>query len=96
MLHDTYGFPIELTREIAGERGAAVDVVGFDAFMEEQRERARRDAAAKRDVVALADLPAIRSRFTGYDEGLETDGEIVAVLKDRSRWRRLRKARRAC
>ena len=62
LLHDTYGFPLELTREIAGERGAAVDTVGFDRLMEEQRERARRDAAAKRDVVALADLPATAQR----------------------------------
>ncbi|HEY1882945.1 MAG TPA: alanine--tRNA ligase [Candidatus Cybelea sp.] len=82
LLHDTYGFPLELTREIAGERGAQVDTVGFDRLMEEQRQRARRDAAAKREVVALADLPALRSSFTGYDEGLEIGGEIVAALKD--------------
>jgi alanyl-tRNA synthetase len=81
-LHDTYGFPVELTREIAGERGAVVDAVAFDRLMEGQRARARRDAAAKRDVVELADLPAIRSEFTGYDEGLESDGEIVALLKE--------------
>ena len=62
LLHDTYGFPVELTREIAGERGAVVDTVAFDRLMEEQRERARRDAAAKREVVELADLPAMRSR----------------------------------
>ncbi len=82
-LHDTYGFPVELTREIAAERGAVVDAVAFDRLMEEQRERARRDAAAKREVVALADLPATRSEFTGYDEGLETDGEVLAILKGR-------------
>ncbi|HEX3671955.1 MAG TPA: alanine--tRNA ligase, partial [Candidatus Cybelea sp.] len=82
MLHDTYGFPVELTREIAGERGAVVDTVGFDQLMEEQRERARRDTAAKREVVELADLPAMRSRFTGYDEGLEAQGTVVALLKD--------------
>ncbi len=80
-LHDTYGFPLELTREVAAERGVAVDVVAFDRLMEEQRERARRDAAAKRDVVALADLPATRSEFTGYDEGLESDGRVLAILK---------------
>ena len=81
-LHDTFGFPLELTREIAGERGAVVDTVAFDRLMEQQRERARRDAAAKRDVVALTDLPAISSSFTGYDEGLEADGEVVAALKE--------------
>jgi alanyl-tRNA synthetase len=81
VLHDTYGFPVELTREIAGERGATVDTVGFDRLMDEQRERARRDAVAKRDVVALADVPVIATEFTGYDEGLEGDGEVIAVLK---------------
>jgi alanyl-tRNA synthetase len=79
-LHDTYGFPIELTREIAGERGVAVDTVGFERLMDEQRERARSDAAAKRAEVSLADAPAIASEFTGY-EGLESDGNVVIVLK---------------
>jgi alanyl-tRNA synthetase len=79
-LHDTYGFPIELTREIAGERGVAVDTVGFERLMDEQRERARSDAAAKRAEVSLADAPAIASEFTGY-EGLESDGTVVVVLK---------------
>ncbi len=81
-LHDTYGFPVELTREIASERGAVVDTLAFDRLMAEQRERARRDAAAKREIVALADLPAIRSEFTGYDEGLETEGQVLAILKN--------------
>lgn len=80
-LHDTYGFPIELTREIAGERGYSVDMRGFEEAMNEQRERARRDAAAKRPAVAVADLPAIKSEFTGY-EGLASDGTVAALLKD--------------
>ncbi|HEV7178498.1 MAG TPA: alanine--tRNA ligase-related protein, partial [Candidatus Baltobacteraceae bacterium] len=79
MLHDTYGFPIELTREIAGDGGVAVDTSAFEAAMNEQRERARRDAASKRAVVNMAELPAIKTIFTGY-EGLESDGEIVAIL----------------
>jgi alanyl-tRNA synthetase len=90
LLHDTYGFPLELTREIAAEHGAVVDTVAFDRLMGEQRERARRDAAAKRDVVALSDLPATRSEFTGYDEGLEADGEVVAMLQDAAMVRSLR------
>ncbi|HEY5256886.1 MAG TPA: alanine--tRNA ligase, partial [Candidatus Baltobacteraceae bacterium] len=80
-LHDTYGFPVELTREIAGERGMAIDVAGFEAEMKAQRERARADAKSKRAVVTVADVPAIASEFTGYD-GLESDGEIVAILRD--------------
>jgi alanyl-tRNA synthetase len=79
-LHDTYGFPLELTREIAAERGIAVDTLAFDRLMEEQRQRARRDAAAKRDVVTVTDLPAVRSEFTGYDEGLDGSGEVVAIV----------------
>jgi alanyl-tRNA synthetase len=80
-LHDTYGFPVELTREIAAERGVRIDHAGFDRAMNEQRERARRDAAAKRAVVTLAELPAVKSEFLGY-EGLEGDGTIVAILKN--------------
>ena len=49
--------------------------------MEEQRERARADAAAKRAVVTLAELPAIKTEFTGY-EGLESEGDVVAILRD--------------
>ncbi len=81
VLHDTYGFPVELTREIAGDGGVAVDTIEFEQKMNEQRERARADAAAKRAVVTIAELPAVKSEFTGYN-GLESDGEIVAILKD--------------
>jgi alanyl-tRNA synthetase len=80
-LHDTYGFPSELTREIAGEKGVAVDMSGFEEHMEEQRARARADAAAKRAVVAVADLPAAASKFVGY-AGLEADVTITGLLKD--------------
>jgi alanyl-tRNA synthetase len=81
LLHDTYGFPIELTREIAAENGATVDAVSFESLMNQQRERARGDAAAKRAAVSVAELPAIASEFTGY-EGLEGTGNVVAVLRD--------------
>ena len=81
VLHDTYGFPFELTREIASEKGVAADTVGFEREMEEQRARARADAASKRAVVELADLPASVPRFHGY-EGLEADAAVVALLRD--------------
>jgi alanyl-tRNA synthetase len=83
-LHDTYGFPIELTREIAAERGIGVDAIGFERRMDEQRERARSDAAAKRADVGVTDLPAVASEFTGY-EGLDGEGEVVAVLQGDTR-----------
>ena len=79
VLHDTYGFPYELTREIAGERGVAVDSVAFEQRMTEQRLRARGDAARKRALVTVTDVPTISSAFEGYG-GLEADGNIQAIL----------------
>ncbi|MFN2527755.1 MAG: alanine--tRNA ligase [Candidatus Baltobacteraceae bacterium] len=81
VLHDTFGFPIELTREIGHERGVAVDTQDFEIAMNEQRERARADAKAKRAVVTLAEVPAIKTEFLGY-EGVAAAGEIIAVLKN--------------
>src|SRR5207248_10997543 len=63
-LHDTYGFPLELTKELAAERGLAVDEDEFARLMEEQRERSR--AASAFDAgVKLVDAP--RSEFVGYE-----------------------------
>jgi alanyl-tRNA synthetase len=81
LLHDTFGFPIELTREIASDGGVMVDTTEFEAAMREQRDRARADAASKRAVVTIAELPALKSEFTGY-AGLESDGTLVGILKD--------------
>jgi alanyl-tRNA synthetase len=63
-LHDTFGFPIDLTVEIAAERGASVDRAGFDAAMDEQRRRSRgaRGAGAQLD----EGLAGLRSEFIGY------------------------------
>ena len=79
MLHDTSGFPSELTREIAGEAGVAIDLAGFEREMDEQRRRARAAAAKKRAVVSVTKLPAFASEFTGYD-GLESDGSVQSIL----------------
>jgi alanyl-tRNA synthetase len=73
-LHDTYGFPIDLTLEMAAEQGLSVDEEGFRRLMAEQRERAKRDAAEKKtgnvDVSAFADLLERSGAvtFTGYDQ----------------------------
>ncbi|GAC1491150.1 MAG: alanine--tRNA ligase [Vulcanimicrobiaceae bacterium] len=80
-LHDTFGFPSELTREIAGEAGVAVDLAGYDRAMREQRERARADAKRKRAVVSVAELPALASEFTGY-ESLTGAGIVRTILRD--------------
>ena len=79
VLHDTYGFPFELTREIASERGVAVDSIGFERKMTEQRERARADAASKRAVVSVSDVAIGSSAFEGYG-GLEADGTVQTIL----------------
>ncbi|MFF1879222.1 alanine--tRNA ligase [Leifsonia sp. NPDC058230] len=86
LLHDTYGFPIDLTLEMAEEAGLSVDRTAFDALMADQRSRAKADARAKK--TALADLSvysAFRSQgetvFTGYTE-LETESSILGIIVD--------------
>ena len=84
-LHDTHGFPIELTVEMAAESGALVDVAGFETAMAEQRNRARADAKARR--ATAADETAYRqvldqvgpSTFTGYEHH-EEPATVLAVL----------------
>ena len=84
VLHDTYGFPLELTQEIAGERDVDVDVAGFEAEMTQQRERAK---AARRGAGDDANLDAYRevveefgtTTFTGYQEDA-TESRVVAVI----------------
>ena len=63
-LHDTYGFPVELTEELARERGLVVDVDGFNRLMDEQRQRSRR-AVEEVDVRVTGD---VRSEFVGYEK----------------------------
>lgn len=84
-LHDTYGFPPELTAEIARENGLEADMEGYRSAMSEQRERARRDAQSKRAdvrVVAPANVDLPDSRFVGY-ETLTAPAKIVALFDAR-------------
>ena len=84
LLHDTYGFPIELTREIARERGFSVDEAGFEIEMEKQRGRARAATKGAESVAAAqayAALGDIETAFRGY-ETLEAESSIHAVLVD--------------
>ena len=86
-LHDTYGFPIDLTLEIAAEQGLDVDQDGFRRLMAEQRHRAKADAAARK--TGHADLSAYRSvldaggpvEFTGYAE-VARESKVRALLGD--------------
>ena len=87
LLHDTYGFPIDLTREIAANAGHVVDMDAFDAAMTEQRERAR--ASANRDAwgnaqsiwVALSDR-LDETVFDGYDNNELSGVRVVALVQD--------------
>lgn len=88
-LHDTYGFPIDLTLEMAEEAGLSVDEAGFRSLMAEQRARAKADALSRKH--AHADLSAYKelvddhpTLFTGFDE-LETEATVLAVLSNGAR-----------
>jgi len=87
-LHDTYGFPIDLTTEIAGERDVPVDIAGFDALMEEQRLRSSAGAGAQERVGArqevIRQLSPEPTEFTGY-EHLEERTTVAGVLEQGGR-----------
>ena len=85
-LHDTYGFPIDLTLEMASEQGLSVDEAGFRRLMQEQRDRAKADARAKkgahRDATAyraVADAMGAPVEFTGYGE-VVSDGTVRGLV----------------
>ena len=86
-LHDTYGFPIDLTLEMAAEQGLAVDEAGFRTLMAQQRERAKADAAARKS--GFAATTAYRdileaggsTTFIGYDH-VVADATVIGVVAD--------------
>jgi alanyl-tRNA synthetase len=87
-LHDTYGFPIDLTLEMAAEQGVAVDETEFRRLMAEQRGRAKADAASKKSghldtsvYRSLADALGAAVEFTGYDE-IVTEGSVRGLVVD--------------
>ena len=92
MLHDTYGFPVEVTQEICADRGISVDMEGFEECMAQQRERAR--AATKDDAEAAwstygsvqADIlkETGATKFVGYDK-VVSKARILALVKDGQR-----------
>ena len=85
-LHDTYGFPIDLTLEMAAEQGLEVDEVGFRELMNEQRQRAKADAAAKKGghvnttaYRSIADGLGRPVEFTGYQE-VVSEGAVRGIV----------------
>jgi alanyl-tRNA synthetase len=79
-LYDTYGFPMDLTGDIARERGLTLDEGGFEAAMQQQRERARSASQFGMDYNSLVKIDA-ETRFQGY-EGTSGSGVIVALFRD--------------
>ncbi|HWU65768.1 MAG TPA: alanine--tRNA ligase [Methylophilus sp.] len=80
-LHDTFGFPLDLTADICRERGVTVDTAGFDAAMARQKEQAR--AAGKFKMALNLEYEGAATTFHGYDK-LETPAKVLALYKDGS------------
>ena len=85
-LHDTYGFPLDLTREIAEENGLSIDEDGFRAEMAEQKKKAReaiknKDGAGWDDNIYSTLDKSIKTDFVGYQE-TEVDAKILYIVKD--------------
>jgi len=78
-LYDTFGFPVDLTADICRERGVSIDLAGFEAAMEQQRERAR--AASKFASAAGLDYSGRRTEFRGYDT-LSVPAKVVALYRE--------------
>ena len=80
-LYDTYGFPVDLTADVARERGLQVDQAGFDVAMDAQRARARASSqfGASNETLKLDDY--IASGFLGYEQS-SAEGRVVAILQD--------------
>ncbi|KOQ66975.1 alanine--tRNA ligase [Stenotrophomonas maltophilia] len=83
-LYDTYGFPLDLTQDIARERDLTVDIAGFDAAMEQQRETARAAGKFGGGVTLPAELVATLTPtvFLGYDRLQAGDLTVLALLKE--------------
>jgi len=86
LLHDTYGFPIDLTLEIAEEQGLGLDRDAFKSLMQEQKDRAKADAREKKlgatDLSVYSEFRALgETKFTGYEE-LETSAKILGLISE--------------
>jgi alanyl-tRNA synthetase len=89
-LYDTFGFPTDLTAEVARAQSLTLDMAGFDAAMENQRAKAREAWKGSgeeevADVYRRLSTDGIRTEFVGYEGNTETTSRIVAILKDDQR-----------
>ena len=78
-LHDTFGFPLDLTQDVCREHGVSVDIAGFDAAMANQKQMAR--AAGKFKMAANLEYEGPATRFHGY-ESLQQQGKVLALYKE--------------
>ncbi|MGE0558701.1 MAG: alanine--tRNA ligase [Burkholderiales bacterium] len=81
-LYDTYGFPVDLTADIARERNVRMDYAGFEAAMEQQRERAR--AASKFQMGVAVEYSGAKTEFRGYDTLVVEDAHVIAIYREGS------------
>lgn len=82
-LYDTYGFPRDLTELMAREAGLTVDPIGFDALMEQQRDRAR--AAQKKSIISVSNIsPDTFTKFVGFDQ-LTSSATVLGVVEEKTR-----------
>lgn len=88
-LYDTYGFPVDLTADIAREQGIQVDIAGFEREMQTQRDRARAASQFSVDYSKSITLDT-QTEFTGY-HSLQEDSQVVALFKDQSQVDSLKK-----
>jgi len=87
-LHDTYGFPVELTEDLASARGVTIDRAAFDALLEQQRElsrpverQLRSETSAQGGMSAAAEATPVRTEFVGYDT-LEVESVVARLTRD--------------
>ncbi len=80
-LHDTYGFPVEMTREMAEEAGSEIDMEGFKKSMDEQKERARAAVGGAGLLTGLDLTKYPKTNFIGYEK-FECDTKVVGILPD--------------
>ncbi|MES2353954.1 MAG: alanine--tRNA ligase [Pseudomonadota bacterium] len=78
-LYDTFGFPLDLTADIARERGVTVDIAGFEAAMDAQRVRAR--SASKFTAESSLEYSGAKTEFVGYDK-LEEEARVIAIYEE--------------